>query len=78
MAVERNLEEMKIVKPKGLLVAAVFSLIACLFQIIGLIRYLGRLPDDWIGIALYLVTIVAFSLGAIGFYVQWRKQKQVE
>ncbi len=69
---------MKIAKPKGLLIAAVCSVIACLFQIIGLIRYLGRLPDDWIGIALYMATIAAFSLGAIGFYIQWRKQKQAE
>jgi hypothetical protein len=67
---------MKITKPKGLLIAAVCSAIASLFQIIGLVRYLGRLPDDWIGIALYIVTIVAFALGAIGFYIQWRKQKQ--
>ncbi len=69
---------MKITKPKGLLIAAVCSVIACIFQIIGLVRYLARLPDDWIGITLYIVTIVAFTLGAIGFYIQLRKQKQAE
>jgi hypothetical protein len=69
---------MKITKPKGLLIAAVCSAIACLLQIIGLVRYIGRLPDDWIGIALYIVTIFAFALGTIGFYIQWQKQKQAE
>ena len=69
---------MKIAKPKGLLIAAVCSVIACFLQIMGFIRYLARLPDDWIGSALYITTIAAFSLGAIGFYIQWRKQKQAE
>jgi len=58
---------------KSLLIAAAFSAVACLFQIVGLIRYLNRLPDDWLGIGLYLVTIIAFALGAIGFFVQSRK-----
>jgi len=69
---------MDILKSKGLVIAAIFSVVACLFQIIGLVRYLSRLPDDWIGIALYIVTIVAFLLGAVGFYIQWRKQEQAD
>jgi len=69
---------MDVLKSKGLVIAAIFSVVACLFQIIGLIRYLSRLPDDWIGIALYIVTIVAFLLGAVGFYIQWRKQEHSE
>ena len=69
---------MKGTKPSGMLIAAVCSVIACLFQLIGLVRYLGRLPDDRVGIALYIVSIVAFALGAFGFYIQWRKSKQAE
>ncbi len=67
---------MKNAKLKGWLIAAVSSAIACVLEIIGLVRYLGRLPDDWIGIALYLVAIVAFALGAIGFYIRWTGEKQ--
>ena len=69
---------MKPTKPKGLLIATVCSAIACLLQIILLLRYLDRLPDDWVGIGLYAAAIVAFAIGAIGFYIQWRKQKQEE
>ena len=69
---------MKSTKPNGVLIAAMCSVIACLFQLIGLVRYLGRLPDDRIGIALYVVSIVAFALGAFGLYIQWRKSKQAE
>ncbi len=69
---------METTKPKVLLIAAVGSGIACLLQIIALIRYLGRLPGDWVGIGLYAVTIVAFALGAIGFYIQYNKPQQPE
>ena len=69
---------MKPTKPKGLLIAAVCSAIACILQIILLFRYLGRLTDDWVGIGLCSAAIAAFAIGAIGFYIQWRKQKQEE
>jgi len=62
-------------KEMGFLAGALFSAAACVFQVIGLIRYLGRLPDDWIGIALYFVTIAAFAVGAVGFFIQYRKYK---
>lgn len=47
--------------------------LACMLQVIGLLRYVNRLPDDWIGITLYIVTIVAFALVALGFYFQARQ-----
>jgi len=59
---------------KALPAAAAASLLACILQIIGLIRYLGRLPEDVTGIVLYGVTIAAFLVAAIGFFVQWRKR----
>ncbi len=48
--------------------------IAAIFQMIGLIRYINRLPDDWIGIALYAITLVAFVLVSIGSFIQARQK----
>ena len=44
--------------------------IAAIFQMIGLIRYINRLPGDWVGIALYVITLGAFVLVSIGSFVQ--------
>ena len=44
--------------------------IAASLQAVGLIRYLNRLPEDWIGIALYAITLVAFILVSIGSFLQ--------
>lgn len=49
------------------------AVLAGLFQVIGLIRYVGRLPEDWVGISLYVVSIAAFALLALGFYLQHRR-----
>jgi len=65
-------------KETEFLIGAFFSAAACIFQIIGLIRYLNRLPDDWFGIVLYMVTVVAFAVGAVGFFVQYRREKVEE
>ena len=65
---------MKVRKSKGLLIAAVSALIACILQVVGLIRYIGRLPEDRVGIGLYSTVIVALFITAIGFFIQWRKQ----
>ena len=48
--------------------------IAGLFQAAGLIRYVNRLPDDWIGISLYAITLVAFVLVSIGSFIQARQK----
>ena len=44
--------------------------VAAICQIIGLVRYINRLPDDWIGITLYAITLVAFVLVSIGSFIQ--------
>jgi len=62
-------------KPKRSLTLAVAAAIACVLQIIALTRYVRRLPDDWVGIVLYVVTTVAFALAAFGFFFQWKKGK---
>lgn len=63
---------------KSWLFASIAAGIAAIFQIYALIRYIGRLPDDWFGILLYVVTILAFLAGAFGFYLQWRQSKNAE
>lgn len=69
---------MKTNSSKNMLIGAVASAVACLLQVVGLIRYVGRLPDDWVGIGLYAASIVAFALGAFGFYVRWTRDKRQE
>lgn len=56
----------------------VLSGVACILQITGLIRYVGRLPDDRLGIALYIITIVAFALVSVEHFSRWRKEKRME
>ncbi len=65
---------MKESRSRGFVIASVIAVVACVLQIIGLLRYIERLPNDWVGIGLYVVTIIAFALVAFGFYVQARKQ----
>ncbi len=46
--------------------------IAAILQMVGLIRYIGRLPEDWIGITLYTITLIAFIAVSIGSFIQAR------
>lgn len=69
---------MKKPKSRSFLITSVAAAIACILQVFALIRYVGRLPDDWIGIVIYSVTVVAFALAAIGFYIRWNKEKAAE
>ena len=67
---------MKPTQSKNMLIGAVANAVACLLQIVGLVRYVGRLPDDRVGIGLYAATAIAFALGAFGFYARWKKGKR--
>ena len=69
---------MKTGRANNMLLGAAASGVACVLQIIGLVRHVGRLPDDWLGIALYAVSAIAFAAGALGFYVQWRREGRDE
>jgi hypothetical protein len=66
---------MKKSNPKGWLIGAVALTFACILQVIFLIRYVGRLPDDRLGIVLSVITILAFALAAFGFFIRWNKEK---
>lgn len=66
---------MKKSNPKSWLIGAVALTCACIFQVIGLIRYVDRLPGDRLGIVLSVITIVALALAAFGFLIRWNKEK---
>jgi len=57
---------------------AVTLTIASLLQGIGAARYIARLPDDLVGIGLFLATFLLIVFAAIGFYTQWAKEKVKE
>jgi undecaprenyl pyrophosphate phosphatase UppP len=45
-------------KKRSTVLAIVIMLAATMCQVVGLVRYSNRLPDDWLGVTLYAVTIV--------------------
>ena len=55
----------------GLLITMIAATVAAGLQIIGLVRYTGRLPGDTVGIFLYTVTLFAFALIALVSGVRW-------
>ena len=63
---------------KRWLVAAVCLTAACILEGVGAARYLSRLPDDWIGIGLYIAASVLFGIAAFGFYTKWIREKHKE
>ena len=67
---------MNISKSQGWLIGSISAAIAFILQAIGLARYISRLPEDWIGIGLYSITLVAFAVAAFGFYLQWKHEKK--
>ena len=50
------------------------TVIAVALQTVGLIRYILRLSQDWVGIALYTVTLIAFIAVSIGSFIQARQK----
>lgn len=52
------------------------AVMAATLQTVGLIRYIIRLPDDWIGITLYIVTLIAFIVVSIGSFIQAHKKEK--
>ena len=68
----------KMQSAKGWLFGAICFTIGFVLQLIGTIRLAGRLPHDWVGIGIYGATAVLFAVCALGFYVQWRKEKPKE
>jgi len=71
--VEKGISEMM---RKRYVTMAISASIACILQAIGLYRYINRLPDDWLGIGLFITTLIIFAIAAIGFFMKWRKTKK--
>jgi len=67
---------MNISRSQGWLIGTICSAIAFVLQAIGLARYISRLPEDWVGIGLYSITLVAFAVAAFGFYLQWKCERK--
>ncbi|HDP96247.1 MAG TPA: hypothetical protein ENN25_00935 [Euryarchaeota archaeon] len=65
-------------KSRGMSIAAIILTAASFSQWIGLIRYRDRMPDDTIGIVLFLLTAVFLGIAAFGFFTQWSKEKKAE
>jgi hypothetical protein len=50
--------------------------VAATLLTVGLIRYIQRLPQDWIGITLYTITLIAFVAVSIGSFIQARPKEK--
>ena len=64
---------MKNINPRNFRILGWLTALAAFLQAIGLIRYISRLPDDWVGIVLYTITLLAFIITSIGAFLQARK-----
>ncbi|MDY6893236.1 MAG: hypothetical protein SVO26_05945 [Chloroflexota bacterium] len=67
---------MKLKKSTGLLLAALFLAITAVLQGIALARYLTRMPEDWVGIGLYIAAVVLFTIASLGFSISWVREKR--
>jgi hypothetical protein len=65
-------------KSTGYFIGAACLAVASILQVVGLARYVDRMPDDWVGIGLYIATIIGFLFAGAGFSIQWRKEKRKE
>jgi putative effector of murein hydrolase LrgA (UPF0299 family) len=69
---------MKMQKPSGWLFATVFAAIALILEVVGTVRYVSRLPDDWLGIGLYISASLLFATATFGFYIKWTQERRKE
>jgi len=65
-----------VTKSKRSLVMASAALVAVVAQLFAFWRYLDRLPDDRIGLTLYVITIALFASTATLFFTRWRQSRQ--
>lgn len=65
---------MNLGEPRLLRVLAAAALVLAALQVLAFCRFLDRIDDDPLGIALYIVAIVAFVLVAAVFFAQSRRR----
>jgi len=56
---------------KGYLAFAICATVACILGIIGTMRYIGRLPDDTLGVVLYIAASMLYAVLATICYIRW-------
>ena len=52
------------------------AIIAATLQTVSLTRYINRLPEDWIGITLYIITLIAFIAVSFGSLIQAQQKEK--
>jgi hypothetical protein len=62
-------------KKSSWLIGAILLSICTIFQLYGTIRYYNRLPEDVIGITIYMLSTILFAIVAFGFFINWRKEE---
>ena len=71
-------DESKMKTSTHYLIGLTIFTLATVLEGVGIMRYMQRVPDDNVGITLFVVTMVAFALGAVGFFFKWVKERQDE
>ena len=64
-------------KTTGWKIGFVFLSICFMFQLVGTVRYFFHMPDDSVGVTIYFAALAFFAIGAVGFYVNWRKNERL-
>jgi hypothetical protein len=62
-------------KKSAWLIDAILISIGTIVQLYGTIHYYGRHPDDMVGIGIYSLSTILFTIVALGFFINWRKEK---
>ena len=58
--------------------AAVFALVVAILQVLFLMRYIARLPDDTLGVWMHSITVILWVIVALVFLVLSRRRKKPE
>ncbi len=69
---------MNMKKSGRLWIFAILFSIGFVLQAYGTVRYVSRMPDDWVGIGLYILNTVLFGILAVGFYAGWIRQRRAK
>jgi hypothetical protein len=71
----RKEQTMTIIESRKFNLVGWSTMIAAALQTGALIRYVNRLPEDWIGITLCAITLAAFVAIAIGAFIQAHRKE---
>ena len=63
---------------RGMMAGAVFALVVAIFEVVSLMRYIARLPDDSLGIWMHSITIILWVIIALVFLILSRRRRPPE